>query len=268
MSLKITIMGCGHSAGTPAIGNYWGNCDPDEPKNYRTRASVLVQSDTTNLVIDTGPDIRNQVNKTGINKIDAVLYTHAHSDHIVGIDELRTFRLKDKKITDIYGDIKTINELKKRFDYLFVTKHSVYPRSLNDNIINEEQFNKPMKLGDIEFIPYPQDHGKSLSLGYRFGDVAYSTDFVDLPDEAINTLKGVKIWIADGCGYKMENNIVHANLNKLYKLNEQIGAQKVIIHHLSPLMDYKTLCKELPEGFEPGYDGYKININTFLVLVS
>lgn len=202
--------------------------------------------------------MRMQVNKAGLSKIDAVLYTHAHSDHIGGIDELRTFRLKDKKVTHIYSNRKTIEELKRRFDYMFETRAEVYPKVLESHIITDEQFCDPMTIGDIEFIPYVQDHGHSISVGYRFGDIAYSTDFVDLPEESIKALQGIKTWIADGCGYKMENNSVHANLKTLYQLNEKIGAQRVIVHHLSPLMDYQTLCRELPEGFEPGYDGLVI----------
>lgn len=260
MGYKVTILGCGNSAGTPAIGNYWGNCDPNEPKNYRTRASILVQSKKTNIVVDTGPDIRDQINRTDISHIDAVLYTHSHSDHITGIDELRTFRLRDKKVTKIYGDRNTIEDLHRRFDYMFVTRHSsLYPRVLEEYIYSEDDFYRPMTVGDIEFIPFLQDHGMSVSLGYRFGDVGYSTDFLDLSDPSIEALKGVKTWIADACAYKMDNNLVHANLKKLYELNEEIQAERVILHHMSSLMDYAKLKKELPAGFEPGYDGLVIN---------
>lgn len=260
MNYKVTIMGCGHSGGTPAIGNFWGNCDPHEPKNYRTRASILVQSDTTNIVVDTGPDIRDQVNKTGIDRIDGVLYTHSHSDHITGIDELRTFRLKEKKVTNIFGDKATIEDIRRRFDYMFETRHTgIYPRVLNEYIYREDDYNRPMTVGDIEFIPFLQDHGMCVSIGYRFGDVGYSTDFVDLSDPSIETLKGVKTWIADACSYKMENNLVHANVKKVIELNKEIKAERVILHHLSPLIDYATMAKELPAGFEPGYDGLVIN---------
>ncbi len=257
--LKITIMGCGHSSGTPTIGNYWGNCDPEEPRNYRTRASVLIQSADTNLVIDTGPDMRTQINKTGIAHIDAVLYSHCHSDHISGIDELRAFRLRDKKITDIYGNKETIEELQERYQYLFRDQnHGVYPRVLNGNIITDEQFGVPMVIGDITFTVFAQEHGTCRSLGFRFGDVAYSTDFVDLDDTALKELSGVKTWIADGCAYKMPNNVVHANLKTLYDLNEVIQAERVIVHHLSQQMDYQTLKKELPEGFDVAYDGMEL----------
>jgi phosphoribosyl 1,2-cyclic phosphate phosphodiesterase len=256
MKLKITMLGCGHSAGTPMIGNYWGNCDPDEPKNRRLRSSVLVQSEETNIVIDTGPDFRAQINWANIKHIHAVLYSHTHSDHISGIDELRVFRMKEKRKTDIYGNRESIEELKRRYDYLFETRHEgVYPSVLNDHIIEPEEFYKPYRIGDIDVIPYEQEHGTCKSMGYRFGDVAYSTDFVDLEQEALEALSGVKIWIADGCGYKMENNRVHASLNKLYALNEIIKAETVYVSHMSQIMDYRTLKKELPAGFDVAYDG-------------
>ena len=259
MSLKITILGCGHSAGTPAIGNHWGNCDPDEPKNRRTRASVLVQSSNANLLVDTGPDLRTQINRTDVQMIDAVIYTHAHSDHITGIDELRFYRMKYKRVTDIYATNDTMDELKRRFDYMFETRaDGIYPQVINPHIIADDAIYKKMRIHDIEMTPYAQNHGTMTSLGYRFGDVAYSTDFVDLDDRAIETIKGVHTWIADGCGYKMNDNKVHASLKKLYAFNERIGAQRVIITHMPPGMDYQTVMNETPDGFEPAYDGMVI----------
>ncbi len=260
MTPKVTILGCGHSAGTPMIGNYWGACDPEEPKNRRTRSSIIVQSENTNLLIDTGPDLREQINRTDINRIDAVLYTHAHSDHISGIDELRVFRMKDRRETNIYGNAETINELEERYSYLFTTKHEgIYPKVLNSHIIKEHEFYSPYKIEDIDVVPYEQEHGTCKSMGYRFGDVAYSTDFLDLGQQALETLSGVKIWIADGCGYKMERNMVHATLDKLYQLNQVVQADKVYVSHLSQMMDYQTLKDELPDGFEPAYDGLVVN---------
>lgn len=261
-NLRFKIMGCGHSSGTPSICNYWGKCDPNEPRNKRTRASFLVQSDSSDIVIDTGPDFKRQVNLANLEKIDAILYTHPHSDHVIGIDEARILTLKDKIVTNIYGNSFTINDIRKRFEYLFVTKmEGIYPKVIDGNIIEDSMLNKPVTVSGIEFIPFNQDHFSCTTLGYRFGDVAYSTDFVDLEQQALETLSGVKVWIADGCGYHMANNKVHANLKKLYELNEIIQADKVIVTHLSTEMDYQTLCNELPDGFEAAYDGMEVKVD-------
>lgn len=258
MSLKVTILGCGNSLGTPSIGNHWGHCDPNEPRNRRTRASIAIQSAETTLVVDTGPDFKEQINSNNIKAIDGVLYSHAHSDHIHGIDELRAFRLRENKITNIYGNSGTIDELKDRFSYMFVSMHTVYPQVLEAHIIEESQYDNEMHIGDISFIPYDQDHGTCRSLGYRFGDFAYSTDMYDLPEQSVETLRGIKTWLVDSCGYKFPNVRVHANLKRLYGLNEIIQAEHVILTHLSSQMDYRKVEKELPDGYSCAYDNMEI----------
>lgn len=254
-SLKITILGCGNSAGTPAIGNYWGQCDPDEPRNRRLRPSIAVQSETTTLVVDTGPDFREQVNRAGIPYPDAVLYTHAHSDHVAGIDDLRIVRHRTKKLVDIYGNAETISDLQNRFDYLFVDASSIYPQVLDGHVIPPGQYGRPFTIGDIGIVPFAQEHGSCTTLGFRFGDLAYCTDVVALDADARAALAGIRTWIVDGAGYKLEHNLVHFTLRQIYEINEHIGAENVFLTHLTPGMDYGTLRKELPRGYAPAYDG-------------
>lgn len=265
---KLTVLGCGNSAGVPAIGDFWGNCDPEEPKNRRFRASIAVQDHSENTVIvDTGPDFRLQVNQAGLDifRIEAVLYTHAHSDHVSGLDELRVIRNRTKKIIPVYSDKVTMDWLQDRFDYSFKNSaNGLYPKVLEPYVIEDkaiacEPFN--VEGVDCPVMAFAQDHGSMISLGFRFGDVAYSTDMVGLPEESLAALSGVKTWIIDGAGYKNPENPVHANLKQVYRLNDIVGAQRVIITHLSPFMDYQTLCRELSEGFEPAYDGLEISFS-------
>ncbi|MGH1398683.1 MAG: MBL fold metallo-hydrolase [Alphaproteobacteria bacterium] len=260
-TLKFTILGCGNSTGVPAIGNFWGDCDPKEPKNRRTRSSLLVQSDETTLVIDTGPDFRNQLNRENINNINAVLYTHQHSDHVIGMDELRVLKFRNKKeFMPIYSNEITLNELESRFYYLFKGgNHEIYPPIVQKNIISDDQFGHVQQIGDIEFIPFKQDHGSCMSLGYRFGDTAYSIDILDLNDTAIETLRGIRTWIVDCAAYKDNNNAVHASLDKIIALNDRIKAENVFLSSLSLSADYQSLLNDLPAGFAPCYDGMVVN---------
>ncbi|MGQ0527494.1 MAG: MBL fold metallo-hydrolase [Alphaproteobacteria bacterium] len=262
MKAKITVLGSGNSTGVPAIGNYWGACDPAEPRNRRTRCSLAVQSETTTLVIDTGPDFREQLNSAGISMIDAVLYTHAHGDHINGIDELRTLGMRAKKLMPIYANKWSLDDLEVRFHYLFRGgKSEIYPPILESHLIDEKQFGKPVQVGDIIFTPFDQDHGTCNTVGFRFGDFGYSVDICDLDGRALETLKGIKTWIVDGAGYKSTTNKVHAGLEKIYELNEKIGAVQVYITSLSLAMDYRILKKELRDGYEPAYDGLAFEID-------
>ncbi len=254
--LKITILGCGNSTGIPAIGNHWGACDPNEPKNLRSRSSIAVQSKNTTLVIDTGPDFRNQINSANIKHIDAVLYTHHHSDHVNGIDELRVVRFRGQKLVDIYLSQETFDDISPRFDYMFSGgKIDLYPPIVTPHIFKPEDYGKNKRAGDISFVPFLQDHGTCESVGYCFGDFAYSLDILTLDDTAIETIKGISTWVVDAAAYNQDGNKVHANLKTIYALNKKICAKRVILSSLSLSMDYQTLLSELPKGYEPAYDG-------------
>jgi phosphoribosyl 1,2-cyclic phosphate phosphodiesterase len=257
-TLKITVLGCGNSSGTPSIGNYWGKCDPAEPKNRRTRPGIAVQSAATNLIIDTGPDFREQINRTAIKNIDAVIYTHAHGDHIHGIDDLRVMRLRHEKIIDIYGNPATVAELEERFSYLFEQRAEIYPKVLQSHRIEDSVLGQSFTIGDIPVIPFAQDHGTTTTLGLRFGDLAYSTDVVNLDESALATLAGIRTWIVDAAGYKMPENFVHLTLRQVYALNEIVKAENVYLTHMPSFMDYATLLKELPDGFHPCHDGLEL----------
>lgn len=260
MSYKITILGCGNAAGTPSIGNFWGDCDPNEPRNRRLRASIAVQSDNTTIVVDTGPDFRHQLNRAQINDLDAVLYTHAHSDHVSGIDDLRMFYFRHNRTPiPVYANNETFTDMRQRFNYIFEggkgAAEGLYYPIIEPHKIKEPHVGQIITIGDIDVMPYEQDHMTCTSMGYRFGDVAYSTDMHNLNDQSIEALQGVKIWIVDGAGYKRDDNMVHASFKGVFELNKRIGAQKVFFTHMSCFMDYKTMIDELPDGYEPAYDG-------------
>lgn len=199
------------------------------------------------------------MNRENVTQLDGVLYTHSHSDHVNGIDELRAFRFRNKALVPAYGNAETMEDLRHRFPYLFNGgRHELYPPVIEAHELNETHFGKPQILGGIPFIPFEQDHGTCTSLGYRFGDTAYSVDILTLEEEALKTLRGIKTWIVDAAAYRQDTNPLHANLETIYKLNEKIGAEAVYLSSLSLPMDYKTLCNELPPGYYPAYDGLRL----------
>lgn len=260
--MKAMILGCGNSTGVPATGNYWGACDPANPKNRRTRSSLAVMSGTTSLVIDTGPDFKEQFNVCGLTHLDAVLYTHTHSDHVNGIDDLRILAFRQKKLIPIYGSPETIAEIERRFDYLFSSPFEIYKPIVEAAVIKDEQNGRTQKIGDIEFIPFVQEHGTCLTTGYRFGKLAYSVDMLELDERGIDVLQGIDTWIVDAAAYNDGNNKVHACLETIYRLNDRIQARRVILSSLSLAMDYDSLAAALPKGYEPAYDGLTLDFTT------
>lgn len=259
----VTILGCGDGAGVPRVGNFWGKCDPLEPRNLRSRPSIAVQRGSTNVIVDTGVDFSHQLTRAQIQDISAVLYTHSHSDHVNGIDDLRFVAGRMKSLIPVYADQPTFDELFHRFRYIFEQISPYYPPVADFRCLDDAAFGTPHYVGDIEFIPFLQDHGQGVrSLGFRFGDVGYSTDMANLDERALSVLKGIKVWIADCADFHTpEHYLFHSNLPNVERLNNVIGADKVFLTHLRHLHDYASMIDLCPSGFAPAYDGLRIRAN-------
>jgi len=254
--MRVTILGCGGSSGVPLIGNVWGQADPANPRNRRRRPSILVENASTSILVDTGPDLREQLVDRGSQHLDAVLYTHAHADHAHGIDDLRAINWLTGKPLDVHADADALAILTHRFDYCFAPLPpggNIYARpALTPCIING-----PFRVGSIDVIPFAQDHGFSNSLGFRFGRIAYSTDVVRLSDEAFEVLEGVETWVVD-CVRLEPPHPVHAHWEITRGWIERLRPKRAILTHMNHMMDYDTLCRLLPDGVEPAYDGMVI----------
>jgi phosphoribosyl 1,2-cyclic phosphate phosphodiesterase len=250
--MKLTVLGCGSSMGVPSAGNFWGRCDPAEPKNERSRASVLVEHDGTRLLVDATYDLRYQLNRHKVTDIDALLLSHAHSDHVSGIDDLRGIAFRSEKRIDTYSNAATFADLRIRMPYVFDGDGEVYVPFIVSHEIAE---NGKFRAGNIDVVSFAQDHKVCTSLGFRFGDIAYSVDVVDLNDAALHALRGVKTWIVDGGAYHRDHLTTHANLKRVLGWAEILKPKMVYLTVLTSHMDYKTLCDELPPHVRPAYDG-------------
>ena len=252
--MKVTVLGSGTSNGTPRIGGDWGNCDPTQPKNRRRRASIVVETATTRLLIDTSPDLRDQALDAGFSDFDAVLYTHDHADHCHGIDDLRQIvRLRDRSM-DIYADRKTLNSLHRRFAYAFASENPHHWPFLSAHELGDT-----VKIGDIGVVSFIQDHGAGTTLGFRFGQFAYSTDAMAMPEAAFSALKGIDLWVVGALG--TEPHPTHAHVDLTLSWIERVRPKRAVITHMSAELDYATLSSKLPVGVEPAYDGMVIEVD-------
>ncbi|PLX39457.1 MAG: phosphoribosyl 1,2-cyclic phosphodiesterase [Hyphomicrobiales bacterium] len=264
-ALDVTILGCGSSPGVPRIGNDWGSCDPTNPKNKRSRASLLVErragpDKVTRVLIDTGPDMREQMIAANVDWVDAVLYTHPHADHIHGIDDLRAFVLNRKQRVKVYMDADTAERVQAAFEYCFVSPHNYnYPPILDDHRIHVgETLTIDGDGGPITAQIFRQLHGSIHSLGFRFGSFAYSTDLHELPEESHDAVRGLDTWIIGAL--RETPHPSHLSVDQAIALSEQMGARRTILTHMHNTLDYETLKARLPEGFEPGYDGMTFQV--------
>ncbi|MBX3596350.1 MAG: MBL fold metallo-hydrolase [Rhizobiaceae bacterium] len=262
--LRLTILGCGSSPGVPRITGDWGRCDPNNPKNRRRRAAALVQrigeKGTTTVVIDTGPDFREQMLMAKVQQIDGVIYTHAHADHIHGIDDLRSYVIEQQQLIDIYADRSTFYRIDDAFGYCFETpKGSSYPPILQAHMIDHD---KPVEVsgrgGIIRFQPLPQIHGDITSLGFRIGNVAYCSDVSAFPDATAAKLHGLDWLVIDALQYRTHPS--HFSLNEALDWIDRLKPKQAVLTHMHIPLDYETVMKETPQHVEPAFDGMVIEV--------
>ncbi len=265
-TMRFTILGCGSSPGVPRITGDWGNCDPANPKNKRRRASLLVEkiaSDggKTTVVIDTGPDFRAQMIDANVTALDGVVYTHAHADHIHGIDDLRGYWIEQRRLIDVYADMETQERLMAGFGYCFTKPAKSYypPIALAHTLTHYEPFEISGNGGIIRFEPLTQVHGSINSLGFRIGDFAYCTDVSAFPDVTMARLRGLDVLILDALQYNPHPS--HFSLGESLAVIEQLKPKRTIFTHMHTPLDYDRVMAETPAHVEPGFDGLCVELS-------
>ena len=262
---RFVLLGTGSSGGVPRLGNDWGACDPSEPRNRRTRCSALLErfndsGEATRILIDTSPDLREQLLACGTTHLDAVVYTHDHADQAHGIDDVRALAIRQRAQIPVYFDAETKGRLESRFHYIF---HGAggYPPILAPQpaVAPLTSFRIEGRGGPVEFLPIDMEHGRIRCMGYRVANLAYCNDVNGLPRESLEALKGVDTLIIDALRYAPHPS--HAHLALTLEWIAEIKPQRAILTNLHVDMDYQTLLKELPEGVEPAYDGMEIEFS-------
>ena len=259
--MRFTILGCGSSGGVPRIGGLWGECDPNNPKNRRQRCSLLVERITatgkTTVLIDTSPDLRNQLLSADVGQLDAVVYTHNHADHVHGIDDLRMVVFNMRERLPVWADAPTQEALFDRFSYAFVQpKGSVYPPILNMNLI-EGDVTVEGKGGSITLVPFSVDHGPIDSLGFRIGKVAYLPDASEIHEASWPVLENLDCWIVDAL--RRAPHPTHAHLEKTLQWIERAAPKRAILTNMHNDLDYAQVAAETPDHITPAYDGMTLS---------
>ena len=252
--MKVCILGCGTSTGVPKIGNDWGQCDPAEPRNYRLRSSILVQSASKRMLVDCGPDLRQQLLAAEVNRLDGVIVTHAHGDHCHGIDELRPVSQAIEGPVPLHARAEVLEELKERFGYAFAQSDFYRP------IVEARELGTELNFGAARIRFVDQPHGGPASLGLRFDEaehsVAYAIDFSDLTNEMAALYEGVDVWIAD-CLTRRPHP-THAHLDAVLGWARELRVGQLYLVHMGNGLDYRSLIAELPDWAAPAYDGLEI----------
>lgn len=263
--LRLIITGCGSSPGTPRIVGDWGACDPENPKNRRRRAAALVErisaaGGVTRVAIDTGPDFREQMLDAGATHLDGVVYTHAHADHIHGIDDLRGYFLAQRRLIDVHADSLTLERLREAFGYCFETPPgSSYPPIVTAHAITHGvPFGIDGPGGPIVFEPLTQIHGDILSLGFRIGGIAYCPDVSDIPRETAARLTGLDVLVIDALQYRPHPS--HLSLAQALEWIAHLAPRRAVLTHMHIPLDYAAVQAGTPDNVEPAYDGMVIEV--------
>ena len=264
MSLRLIILGCGSSAGVPRIGGHWGACDPANPKNRRRRCSVLVERQgsggVTRLLIDTSPDLREQLLDADVGVLQGVLYTHDHADHTNGIDELRGIALNTRKRVPVWADQRTGELLQTRFSYCFYrAPGSDYPPILELNRLTPGQaveIDGPG--GAIAALPFEVRHGNIDALGFRIGNVAYTPDVNGIAPESLDALAGLDVWIVDAL--RRTPHPSHFTVDEALDWIGRLAPERAVLTNMHIDLDHDALAAQLPPHVAPAYDGMTIDI--------
>ena len=253
--MKLIMLGSGTSTGVPRIGNDWGECDPNEPRNRRTRVSIVVENNAgSRLLVDTSTDLRQQFLACGIAKIDGVFWTHDHADHCHGIDDLRVMRFDRSSPIPAFGSQETVRRMRQRFDYIFAGQHG-YPTICQLETLDTIRLCAGF---GVEWCQMP--HGPTQSTAFRFDSdgksISYATDFSDITEEMVALMHGTDILVSD-C-LKRAKHPTHANLEMAIELGRRTKAGVTVLTHLDKTMDYRTLCNEVPGNVVVGYDGLEL----------
>jgi len=264
-TIDVTILGCGSSGGVPRVGGNWGDCDPTNSKNRRRRCSLLITATAenggqTNVLIDTGCDIREQLLDANVPSVDAVFYTHDHADHTHGIDDLRVLALNDRKRVEVYANKPTLGRLHSAFGYCFqAPAGSPYPPILNGNeIVAGQSVKIDGEGGAITLHAFDQEHGSIRSLGFRIKNLAYSCDVSDIPDSSFSALSGLDVWIIDAL--RRTPHPSHFSLDDALHWIERFKPGQAYLTNMHIDLDYETVRNETPEHVEPAFDGLRIRI--------
>ena len=253
--MKITFLGTGTSQGIPIIGSNHPVCLSKNPKDKRLRVSVLVEWDGFTYVVDCGPDFRYQMLRSGCKQIDGIVFTHEHSDHVLGFDDIRPFYFRQGDIP-IYGHKRVIKQLKKRFDYVFKTKNK-YPGA--PTVIENRIKNKPFELNNLEVVPINGKHDDLQVFGFRFKDFAYLTDMKTVKNKEIKKLKGVKTLVVNAL--RIESHRSHFNLEEALDFIKKVNPEKAYLTHISHLLGFHDeVEKTLPKNVFLAYDGLQLTI--------
>ena len=252
--MKVRILGCGTSTGVPRIGNDWGTCDPNEPRNRRTRASILVEHDGKTILVDTSPDMREQLLAAGTSQIDAVIWTHDHADHVNGIDDLRQLFHRSGAPVQGYARPETRRALENRFGYVFAGGGG-YPAVARCDDLPDR-----LRFGELTVDVIDQPHGRitatGLVLSARGNRVVYATDFNRMTDAMRNAYRDADVWIVDAL--RREPHPSHASLGDALGWTAELGIGRAVLVHMDKSMDYAGLRRDLPPHVEPGHDGMEI----------
>lgn len=252
--MKVRILGCGTSTGVPKIGNDWGQCDPQEARNYRLRTSILVECAGERMLVDCGPDLRQQLLAAEVNRLAGVIVTHAHGDHCHGIDELRSVAQAIDGPVPLHARIEVLDELRERFGYAFAQSEFYRP------IVEGRELGNELRFGEARARFVDQPHGGPTSLGLRFDEgeqsVSYAIDFSDLTDDMAALYEGSDVWIAD-CLTRRPHP-THAHLDAVLGWTKELRIGQVYLVHMGNGLDYRTLVAELPDWAAPAYDGLEI----------